>query len=200
MLKRAGRLLLELLVVFVGVYAAFALNTWREDRRDDARREQILQTLRSHVTWVDRGIEEGRPAIDSVFILPFLTRLEDGDAPVLQPIDFAAGAVGKGLWEAMLQAGGLDVLDAATIERMHHYFSTLEQGVHVLDDARAQSHVQLYPNLGRGTDEFYDERGRLRPRYAWYPKTLRTLHHHFQRLDAAGDSTLAHLDSLLDAR
>ena len=198
MLSEAGRLLLELLVVFVGVYAAFALSTWQEDRRDDARRAQILEALHAHVAWVDEGVDVMRPALDSSFISPFLDGLEAGERPEVEPITLTTGESGTGLWEAMLQSGGLDVLEAPTIELMHKYFASLQRGADGLEEARAQTLAQLYPRLGSGPDTFYDPRtGALRPEYGWYPAALRRMRSDFNTVAYLGDVVLVHLDSLL---
>ena len=56
-LSRAGRWVAELVLVFVGVYAAFWLNNYQQYRQDAERRDRILasieQTLRE-------GIESGK--------------------------------------------------------------------------------------------------------------------------------------------
>src|SRR5260370_28939039 len=56
-LSRAGRWIAELVLVFVGVYAAFWLNNYQQYRQDAERRDRILasieQTLRE-------GIESGK--------------------------------------------------------------------------------------------------------------------------------------------
>ncbi len=196
--QQAGRLLLELLVVFVGVYAAFALSTWQENQRDQARQQQILQTLRSHVAEVDRGVQIAGPRMDSTVFTPFFEQLEAGEMPELRPLSMTTGEVGTGLWEATLQSGGLDVLDASTIELMHTYFGALAYAAESIDEMRSQSHAYLYPNLGRGPGEFYDtSTGVLRPEYGWYPHALRQQRSNFRAIESLGGSVLAHLDSLL---
>ncbi|PYL73452.1 MAG: hypothetical protein DMF22_01510, partial [Verrucomicrobia bacterium] len=56
-LSRAGRWFAELVLVFVGVYAAFWLNNYQQRQQDAERRDRILasieQTLRE-------GIESGK--------------------------------------------------------------------------------------------------------------------------------------------
>lgn len=195
--SQAGRLLLELLVVFVGVYAAFALSTWQEAQRDQARQRQILQALRSHVAWVHTDVERMHPRIDAE-LSAFLEEMEAGSMPELEPIELAGGEIGSGLWEALLQSGGLDVLNTSTIELMHKYFGALKYGATRLDDARAQTRLQLYPNLGRGPSAFYDvATGELRPEYGWYPSALRQMRGNVRTIAILGDSVLVHLDSLL---
>ena len=44
-LSRAGRWVTELVLVFVGVYAAFWLNSYQQHQQDAKRRDQILASL-----------------------------------------------------------------------------------------------------------------------------------------------------------
>ncbi len=196
--RRGGRLLAELLVVFVGVYAAFALSTWQEAQRDHARQRQILETLRGHVALVDGELEASFPEADSLYLQPLLDSIEAGAMPPLVALNVSAGETGIGMWEAMLQSGGLDVLDAQTIGLMQRYFAIIASGVEAGDEFRTLVNNQLYPNLGREPDEFYDtSTGALRPKYGWYPRRLQRVRRVVGTLNDAGDEVLIHLDSLL---
>lgn len=192
--QQAGR---QLLVVFVGVYAAFALNTWQENQRDQARQRQILHALRSHVAWVHTDVQRMQPGVEAE-LAAFFEQLEAGEMPEIEPIQLSGGEIGSGLWEALLQSGGLDVLNTGTIELMHKYFGALKYGADRLEDARAQTRFQLYPDLGRGPSAFYNvSTGTLRPEYGWYPEALRQMRSSFRTIESLGGSVLVHLDSLL---
>src|SRR5947207_688198 len=56
-LSRFGRWVAELLLVFVGVYAAFWLNNYQQHRQDAQRRDQILASLEQEFL---KGIESGK--------------------------------------------------------------------------------------------------------------------------------------------
>ncbi len=196
--QRGGRLLAELLVVFVGVYAAFALSTWQQDQRDEARHQQILETLRSHVALINDELDAVFPRVDSLYLRPLLDSIEVGAMPPLVALNLNAGDTGTGLWEALLQSGGLDVLDAQTIAMMQRYFAMLSSGVEAATELRTLINEQLYPSLGRAPSEFYDTAtGALRPKYGWYPLRLQRVRSVTASIDVAGDQVLAHLDSLL---
>jgi len=45
LLSRVGRWTAELILVFVGVYAAFWLNGYQQHQQDSRRRDQILASL-----------------------------------------------------------------------------------------------------------------------------------------------------------
>src|ERR1700745_1955822 len=56
-LWRFGRWIAELILVFVGVYAAFSLNNYQQHRQEAQRRDQILASLEQEFL---RGIESGK--------------------------------------------------------------------------------------------------------------------------------------------
>ena len=57
LLSRVGRWTAELLLVFVGVYAAFWLNNYQQHRQDAERRDRILASLEEELR---RGIDSGK--------------------------------------------------------------------------------------------------------------------------------------------
>lgn len=164
--RKAGALLLELLVVFVGVYAAFALNSYREAVRDRERKAVILESMQ----YMNAALQKEVGAMDSTLALR-LGALEDaieaGERPPLRPIEIGGGYQG-GLWEAMLQAGGLDVLSVELILAVESFNTYLRYSQAQLDRLAERNTELLIPNLDRGPDAFYDpETGALRPSYTW---------------------------------
>ena len=57
LLSRVGRWTAELVLVFVGVYAAFWLNSYQEHREEAGRRDQILASFEEQLR---KGIESGK--------------------------------------------------------------------------------------------------------------------------------------------
>src|SRR5437870_6247284 len=86
-LSRAGRWFAELVLVFVGVYAAFWLNNYQQRQQDAERRDRILasieQTLRE-------GIESGKinRAKEEREAAEFRRALDAGEMPPLHPFVF----------------------------------------------------------------------------------------------------------------
>src|SRR5947199_9514206 len=91
-LSRFGRWVAELLLVFVGVYAAFWLNNYQQHRQDAERRERILasieRTLRDGIesNKINREQQE-REAGES------RRPLDDGEMPSGHPFVFTNGCV-----------------------------------------------------------------------------------------------------------
>jgi hypothetical protein len=185
------RLVFELVVVFVGVYAAFALNAWQNRRQAAERRHQIVQALVREVRDITtntrrEGAVVGRfvAAMDSAFAARRSFQL----VPFTEPVRVEAH-----MWEATLQSGGLELLDVPTIYRFSRFYNELNAGLAQLDQLRTLSETMLIPNLGKGTSEFYDDSGRLRPRYQWYPRALSNVQALAESITAMGDSIVADL-------
>jgi hypothetical protein len=83
-LSRFGRWVAELVLVFVGVYAAFWLNSYQQHRQDAERRDQILASLEQQLR---EGIESGKinRAKQEQKAAEFRRALEAGEMPPLQP-------------------------------------------------------------------------------------------------------------------
>lgn len=87
LLSRVGRWTAELLLVFVGVYAAFGLNSYQQHREDAGRRDQILGSFEQQLR---EGIESGRinRAKQEQEAAEFRRALDAGEMPPLTPFVF----------------------------------------------------------------------------------------------------------------
>ena len=87
LLSRVGRWAAELVLVFVGVYAAFWLNSYQEHRQEAGRRDQILAALEAQLR---EGIESGKinRAKQEQKAAEFRRALDAGEMPPLQPFVF----------------------------------------------------------------------------------------------------------------
>src|SRR5215831_3578308 len=87
LLSRIGRWTAELVLVFVGVYAAFWLNNYQQHQQDAERRDQILASLEQQLR---EGIESGKinRAKQEQEAGEFRRALDAGEMPPLQPFVF----------------------------------------------------------------------------------------------------------------
>lgn len=186
------RLLLELVVVFVGVYAAFALAE-HQARRDAAdRRDQLQLALVREIgdiTVNTRRVAQQVPLLLAAYDSLIAARARPPLEPMMEPV-----RVQTHMWEATLQSGGLDLFDVPTIYRISGFYNTLNAGFAQLEQLRELSQSLLIPNLGAGADAFYDPvTARLRPEYEWYPAALQRLAQLASDITALGDSLAAEL-------
>src|SRR6266704_6924999 len=105
-LSRTGRWVAELVLVFVGVYAAFWLNSYQQHQQDAERRDRILasieQTLREGIesSKINRTTEQEPAAAE------FRRALDAGKMPPLRPFVFITDYSPSDL-ATMLQSGGV---------------------------------------------------------------------------------------------
>jgi hypothetical protein len=188
------RLALELAVVFVGVYAAFALSQYEAKREADERRRQLqdalvreIKDLTSNTRRVARQLPVQLAQFDSAVRVGARPPLE----PWIEPV-----RVQTHMWEATLQSGALDLFEIPTVYRLSQFYNELNAGFEQLSQLRTLSETVLIPNLDRGSSEFYTPDGRsLRLKYQWHREGLGRLARLAASITALGDSLTAQLGS-----
>jgi hypothetical protein len=187
------RLALELAVVFIGVYAAFALSEYEARRDASARRRQLQSALVREIrdlTSNTRRVAEQLP----IELSRFDTAVVNGERPPLAPW-IEPIRVQPHMWTATLQSGALDLFDVSTVYGISTFYNELNAGFEQLAQLRSLSETVLIPNLDRAPSEFYEASGRsLRPKYSWYRTGLGRLATLAARITFLGDSLVAELE------
>src|SRR5213075_1926860 len=128
LLARIGRWTAELVLVFVGVYAAFWLNNYQQHQQDAERRDQILafieQTLSEGIesSKINRAREQEPEAAE------FRRALDAGEMPPLRPFVFITDYSPSDL-ATMLQSGGVQLLDVQTLRALRSDESVIRWGL-----------------------------------------------------------------------
>jgi hypothetical protein len=179
--------LIELVIVFVGVYAAFVLNAHQIHEQERQRRAQIL-------SYLEGGAIQGSIKLKTVtkeydrLIKEFVSRLDKGEMPDISPIAWSSSYnPNESAW--LLQAGGLELLDIQTIARMRELDAAAGTGLSTMAHYQQLSDQLIVPHLGEGRAAFYNlETKKLKPQYARYPEMLqegsRVLHDMAEKTDA----------------
>src|ERR1043166_6052581 len=117
-LSRFGRWVAELLLVFVGVYAAFWLNNYQQHQQDAERRDRILASLEEELR---RGIESGKleTGKEERQASEFRRALDGGEMPPLRPFVFTTD-YSPADFATWLQAGGIQLLNVKTNRSEEH--------------------------------------------------------------------------------
>src|SRR5437667_2744058 len=124
---RLARWTAELVLVFIGVYAAFWLNNYQQHQQDAERRDRILasieQTLRE-------GIESGKVnrAKEEREAAEFRRGLDAGEMPQLHPFVFTTD-YSPGDFATLLQSGGIQLLDLETLTALRNDESVIRWGL-----------------------------------------------------------------------
>jgi hypothetical protein len=171
LLSRIGRWAAELVLVFVGVYAAFWLNNYQEHREDAGRRDQILAALEQQLR---EGIEIGKinRAKQEQEAAEFRRAIEAGELPPLKPFVFTTDYSPTD-WATMLQSGGVQLLDVQTLMAVRNDESVIRWGLSRMARYQKLSDDLIVPNLDQDISFFYDPATKkLRKRFRIYPEAL----------------------------
>ena len=171
-LSRIGRWTAELVLVFVGVYAAFWLNNYQQHRQDAARRDQILAFIEQTLT---EGIENSkinRAREQEPEAAEFRRALDAGEIPPLRPFVFITDYSPSDL-ATMLQSGGVQLLDVQTLRALRSDESVIRWGLQRMARYQKLSDELIVPNLDQDISFFYDPATKkLRKRFEVYPEAL----------------------------
>jgi hypothetical protein len=162
----------ELVLVFVGVSAAFWLSNYQQQRQDAERRDQILasieQTLRQGIesSKINRVTEQEPAAAE------FRRALDAGEMPPLRPFVFITDYSPSDL-ATMLQSGGVQLLDVQTLRALRDDESVIRWGLARMARYQKLSDELIVPNLDQDISFFYDPTTKkLRKRFEIYPEAL----------------------------
>jgi hypothetical protein len=180
----------ELILVFVGVYAAFWLNNYQQHRQDAERRDQILafieQTLSEGIesSKINRAKEQEPEAAE------FRRALNAGEMPPLRPFVFITDYSPSDL-ATMLQSGGVQLLDVQTLRALRSDESVIRWGLARMGRYQKLSDELIVPNLDQEISFFYDPATKkLRKQFEIYPKALEA------RVDFAHELERTHTELL----
>jgi len=161
-----------LVLVFIGVYAAFWLNNYQQHQQDAERRDRILasieQTLREGIesSKINR-VEQQEPAAAE-----FRRAMNAGEMPPLRPFVFITDYSPSDL-ATMLQSGGVQLLDVQTLRALRNDESVIRWGLARMARYQKLSDELIVPNLDRDVSFFYDPATRkLRKQFEIYPEAL----------------------------
>ncbi|CAA9300264.1 MAG: hypothetical protein AVDCRST_MAG11-777 [uncultured Gemmatimonadaceae bacterium] len=185
--RGASWLLAQLVVVFIGVYAA----SWVADREAaQARERRRAQLRRALVTELRDATRNTRGAARSTAAaLAFYdSSWKAGARPPLQPFTDPVRWTPQ-MWNATVSAGGLELLDVPTFYALSEFYNELSSGFDVLGHMSALSDRYLIPVADQPAAEFYEPNSaRLKARYRWYIASTRRVNRIAERLTARGDS------------
>ena len=171
LLSRIGRWTAELVLVFVGVYAAFWLNDYQQHRQDAERRDRILASIERTLR---EGIDSNKTsrAKQQQEATEFRRALDAGEMPPLRPFVFTTD-YSPGDFAALLQSGGIQLLDLETLTALRNDETIIRWGLSRMTRYTKLSDELIVPNLDQDISFFYDPATKkLRKRFEFYPEAL----------------------------
>jgi hypothetical protein len=171
LLSRVGRWTAELVLIFVGVYAAFWLNNYQQHRQDAERRDRILASIERTLR---EGIESNEisRAKQQREAVEFRRALDAGEMPPLRPFVFTTD-YSPGDFATLLQSGGIQLLDLETLTALRNDETIIRWGLSRMTRYTKLSDELIVPNLDQDISFFYDPATKkLRKRFEIYPQAL----------------------------
>jgi len=170
--RHFGGWVAELVLVFVGVSAAFWLSNYQQHQQEAERRDRILafieQTLREGIesSKINRTKEQEPAAAE------FRRALDAGEMPPLHPFVFITDYSPSDL-ATMLQAGGVQLLDVQTLRALRNDESVIRWGLARMARYQKLSDELIVSNLDKDISFFYDPATKkLRKQFEIYPEAL----------------------------
>jgi len=169
---RLGRWAAELVLVFIGVYAAFWLNSFQQHQQEAKQRDRILASIEQTLREGIQGSQTNRTEQQEPAAKEFQRALDAGEMPPLRPFVFITDYSPSDL-ATMLQAGGIQLLDLETLKALRDDESVIRWGLARMARYQKLSDELIVPNLDQDISFFYDPATKkLRKRFEIYPDAL----------------------------
>jgi hypothetical protein len=190
-----GKFVFEVVIVFIGVTAAFALESARQDRQEAAYRKQMIAAL---IPILDDTIRHNRQFEASVDrkLSAFDEALARGEHPRL-PVYREPGSERPPtrVWDGIVSTGAAKALDPKLFFDLARYYTRLDSFGERYIRYNDFSEQRVF-SLGPDQAGIYDGKtGRLRPQYAAYVDRLRDLDEVAKELDRLAADLKARLQA-----
>jgi hypothetical protein len=187
---RFGGWFAELVLVFVGVYAAFWLSNYQQHRQDVERRDRILAYIEQTLSEGIESSKANRASEQEPEAAEFRRALDAGEMPPVRPFVFITDYSPSDL-ATMLQSGGVQLFDVETLRALRNDESVIRWGLQRMARYQKLSDDLIVPNLDRDISFFYDPATKkLRKQFEIYPKALEA------RVDFAHELERTHTELL----
>jgi hypothetical protein len=193
-LSRAGRWVAELVLVFIGVYAAFWLNSYQQRQQEANRRDQILASLEQQLKeGIDNAKTEG--AKEDQEVAKLQRALQAGEMPPLRLFTFTTDYSATDI-ATLLQSGGIELLDVKTLTALRELESVIRWGLNRMAHYQKLSDELIAPNLDQDISFFYEPTTKkLRKRFDIYPEALQTEVNFFHDLERTKTALLKQIQA-----
>ncbi len=190
------KLVLELLVVFLGVYGAFIVSEIQEEKNRAYKAQQIYTALIKEVKLIERNTGNATKNIKALYD-HLSTAIEQKQrptlSPLISPVDFTPH-----MWNATINSDGINTLDVEFIYQLSDFYNELNSGFEQIHQLRSLSENVLIPNLNNSSEEFYDgETAELTPKYHWYLSGIQNLYQTAERIHVRAGKVITLLEQQL---
>ena len=180
-----GKLVFEIVIIFVGVTAAFALEAARQDRQDAEYRQSMIGALAATLNDIIQHNRQFEALVDKK-LADFDAALARGEHPKL-PVYREPGSERPPtrIWDGVVSTGAAKALDPDLFYALAILYTRLDSFGERYIRYNDFTEQRIFP-LGPDETGTYDSRtGRLKPEFAAYVDRLRDLSNSAKELDKA---------------
>ena len=190
-----GKLLFEIVIIFIGVTAAFALEAARQDRQDNAYRKSMIAALIPTLDDLTRHNRQFERDVD-LRIATFDADLAAGRHPLL-PVYREPGGERPPTraWEGIVATGVSKALPPSVYYNLSLFYTRQESFGERYVRYAEMTEREVLP-LGPRQLGIYEPDGALKPRFAAYVDRIRDLSALAKRLDPQADELKGQLAAL----
>jgi len=172
--KKSGWMVAEVIFIFLGMYGAFLLERAHDDDMDLLRKRQILSALVQEFTDYCDELSSASSSLDEGYGVPFFSAYPVGEKPYPRQVPLVGmGSVNTGMWEAMLQSGGMENLEVRQIQKVQSFFKNYQDFLQLLTGFNGLYNSMILPNRDQNASYFYQDEGiELKDKYKWYVNQL----------------------------
>jgi hypothetical protein len=189
-----GKLFFELLIIFVGVSAAFALEGWRQEAEDNRNRERMIAALRPtladmirHNRIFDAQTADKLKAFDDA-----IARGDQPDLPIFREQNSERPPTR--IWDSVVAVGAAGSLPPELLYRLGLFYTRQDSIGERYIRYNNFTESRVY-TMGADQSVAYDASGKLKPEFAAYVDRLRDL----QQLNSNSTDDATKLSRELDA-
>jgi hypothetical protein len=169
--RYGSRLLIELLVVFFGVFLGLLANDMAQRREQAKRNEQVYRGLAREISVFVNAVPGVIAYADSL-MSDWNLRYAAGERPT--PVPFRLEGIDappRGMWDAVLATGAIATGNVDLVASVSEYYNTVESAVGKYQEVKAFGDREILPFLDT-PEHFYAPDGTLRPVYRQHMHNL----------------------------
>jgi hypothetical protein len=173
-LGKIAEWMVDLFIVFIGVYSAFLFNGYENRREQNDRREQLLTWLDDYCGESAANLENEKTLIEEA-ITDFNRRLNNGEMPELAYVNISS-SYDSSFSLSFFQAGAGELLEVGTLRQLRAVDKDSRLAAEDIQHFQQLAASVLVPQLNHERTFFYDPSTRkLLPQFAWYPSAFQSM-------------------------
>jgi hypothetical protein len=180
---RSGRLLIELGIIFAGVFGAFVAEDVRQTREDEARARQIYAALSGEVSTFAAGAPHVVAHIDGEVAEWNAARQEGRVLPPPFYREPRAEVPPTAIYEATLASGGVALLDPELFNQVATFYNRLSSLSERYLRYNAFTESRILPGLLGEPSAFYDDTGALRAEFRTHMDRMNEIRQELAQLE-----------------